>query len=92
MKDIECIMNPQSIAVVGATDRPGSVGLSVFRNILNAGYRGILYPVNPRVKSVQSVKSYPRLADIPDEVDMAVIIVPAPIVSSIRAHRTPPCA
>jgi acetyl coenzyme A synthetase (ADP forming)-like protein len=83
MKNIECIMNPESIAVVGATDRPGSVGLSVFRNILNAGYRGILYPVNPRVKSVQSVKAYPRLADIPDEVDMAVIIVPAEMVPSM---------
>jgi len=82
-KDIEAIMNPRSVAVVGATNRPGSVGLAVFRNILNAGFEGVLYPVNPRAKSVQSVKAYPRLMDIPDEVDLAVIIVPAEIVCSV---------
>ena len=63
--------------MVGATNRPGSVGLAVFRNILNAGFQGVLYPVNLKAKSVQSVKAYPRLADIPDEIDLAVIIVPA---------------
>ncbi|MBA7614528.1 hypothetical protein ES703_21794 [subsurface metagenome] len=78
--NIESIMSPKSIAVVGATNRPGSVGLVVFRNILGAGFQGILYPVNPKRKSVQSVKAYPRLMDIADEVDLAVIIVPAEIV------------
>jgi len=81
--DINAIMNPRSVAVVGATNRPGSVGLAVFRNILNAGFEGVLYPVNPKWKSVQSVKAYPRLKDIPDEVDLAVIIVPAEMVCSI---------
>ena len=71
-KDIESIMTPNSIAVVGATNRPGSVGLAVFRNILSGGFQGVLYPVNPKAKSVQSVKAYPSLTDIPDEVDMAV--------------------
>jgi acetyltransferase len=83
VKDIEPVISPRSIAVVGATSRPGSVGLAVFRNILNAGFQGVLYPVNPRAKFVQSVKAYPRLADIPDDVDLAVIIVPAEIVSTI---------
>jgi len=82
-KNIESIMNPRSIAVVGATNRPGSVGLAVFRNILSAGFEGVLYPVNPKAKSVQSVKAYPKLVDIPDEVDLAVVIVPAEIVCSI---------
>ncbi len=76
-------MNPKSIAVVGATNRPGSVGLAVFRNILTAGFQGVLYPVNPKAKYVQSVKAYPKLEDIPDEVDLAVIIVPAKIVCPI---------
>ena len=82
-KDIESIMTPNSIAVVGATNRPGSVGLAVFRNILSGGFQGVLYPVNPKAKSVQSVKAYPSLTDIPDEVDMAVIIVPAEIVPTV---------
>jgi len=82
-KNIEFIMNPRSIAVVGATNRPGSVGLAVFHNILSTGFQGVVYPVNPKLKSVQSVKAYPKLMDIPDEVDLAVIIVPAEIVCSI---------
>jgi acetyltransferase len=82
-KSIESIINPRSIAVVGATNRPGSVGLAVFRNILSAGFQGVLYPVNLKAKSIQSVKAYPKLMDIPDEVDLAVIIVPAEIVSTI---------
>jgi len=81
--NIESIMSPKSIAVVGATNRLGSVGLVVFRNILGGGFQGVLYPVNPKAKSVQSVKAYPRLMDIADEVDLAVIIVPAEIVCSI---------
>jgi len=83
IKNIDSIMNPRSIAVVGATNRAGSVGLAVFRNILSAGFEGVLYPVNPKAKSVQSVKAYPKLVDIPDEVDLAVIIVPAEIVCSV---------
>ena len=83
IKDIQTIMNPKSIAVVGATNRQGSVGLAVFRNILDAGFQGVLYPVNPKAKSVQSVKAYPSLAEISDEVDLAIIIVPAEMVSSI---------
>jgi acetyltransferase len=83
IKNIESVMNPRSIAVVGATNRAGSVGLAVFRNILDAGFKGLLYPVNPKVKSVQNVRAYPKLSDIPDEVDVAVIIVPAEIVCSV---------
>jgi acetyltransferase len=83
MKNIQSIMSPKSIAVVGATNRPGSVGLTVFCNILNAGYQGVLFPVNPKARSIHGVKAYPALADIPDGVDMAVIIVPAPLVPQL---------
>jgi len=82
-RDIESIMSPRSIAVIGATNRAGSVGLAVFGNILRAGYRGVLYPVNPKARSVQSVRAYPTIGAIDDEIDLAVIIVPAEIVPSI---------
>lgn len=83
MKDIAAIMNPRSIAVVGATNRPGSVGRAVFSNILSGGYQGVLYPVNPNSRSVLSVKAYPSLGHIPDQVDLAVIIVPAQSVTKV---------
>ena len=82
-KDIESILSPRSVAVVGATNRPGSVGLAVFNNILRGGFQGTLYPVNPRVQSVMSVRAYPKLADIPDKVDLVIVIVPAGQVSTI---------
>jgi acetate---CoA ligase (ADP-forming) len=83
MSDMKYILSPASIAVVGASNRPGSLGLAIFRNLLEAAYQGILYPVNPRLKSVQGVKAYPALSDIPDPVDMAVLIVPSGRVEEI---------
>lgn len=80
---IDKIMNPKSIAVVGASNRSGSVGLAVISNIIKGGYQGVLYPVNPKAQSVQSIKSYPSISSIPDEVDLAVIIVPSTAVSSV---------
>ena len=80
---IESIFAPSSIAVVGATNRPGSVGLAVFSNLILAGYQGILYPVNPKARSVQGVKAYPTVAEVPDDIDLAVVIVPAELVAAI---------
>jgi acetate---CoA ligase (ADP-forming) len=83
MKNISAIMSPRSVAVIGATDRPGSVGQAVFANILKGGFKGILYPVNPTKRSVMSVRTYPSLSEIPDEVDMAVVIVPPKAVAAV---------
>jgi len=83
MNDMEYILSPGSVAIVGASNRPGSLGLAVFRNLIDAGYQGVLYPVNPKAKSVQGVKAYPSVTDIPDSVDMAVLIVPSEQVETI---------
>ncbi|MBN2033265.1 MAG: acetate--CoA ligase family protein [Deltaproteobacteria bacterium] len=83
MTDMKNILSPGSIAVVGASNRPGSLGLAIFRNLLEGEYQGILYPVNPKAKSIQGVKAYPTLPDIPDPVDMAVLIVPSEKVEAI---------
>ena len=79
-KSIEAIMAPKSVAVVGATNRIGSVGLAVFRNILDSGYQGVIYPVNPKARSIQGVKAYPSISEVPDEIELAVIIVPSHVV------------
>ena len=71
------IFYPESIAVVGASTRPGSVGNDIFRNLLFAEFNGAVYPVNPKAKSVQGVYAYPDLAHIPGPVDLAVLIVPS---------------
>ncbi|HSJ27065.1 MAG TPA: acetate--CoA ligase family protein, partial [Acidimicrobiia bacterium] len=68
---------PRSIAVIGASTREGSIGNNLFRNLLNTGYTGTLYPVNPRTQVVNAVRAYPSIKDVPDEVDLAFIVVPA---------------
>ncbi len=82
-ESIKAIMEPRSIAVVGATDRRGSVGRAVVTNIIEGGFSGVLYPVNPRAKSVVCNRAYPSITEIPGEIDMAVIIVPAPLVAKV---------
>ena len=76
MDRLDAIFSPQSLAVVGASTTPGKVGHDIFVNILKGGYTGTLYPVNPSARSVASVRAYPTLQDIPDTVDLAMIILP----------------
>lgn len=76
MNGLDYIFSPQTVAVVGASSTPGKVGHDIFSNILKGGYNGILYPVNPRSRSILSVRAYPSIAEIPDEVDLAIIILP----------------
>ncbi|MFH1982029.1 MAG: acetate--CoA ligase family protein [Pseudomonadota bacterium] len=76
MDKLDAIFSPQSLAVVGASTQPGKVGHDIFVNILKGGYTGTLYPVNPTARSVASVRAYPTILDIPDDVEMAMIILP----------------
>jgi acetyltransferase len=76
LNPLDAIFSPQSVAVIGASSTPGKVGHDIFVNILRAGYRGTLYPVNPKAQSIACVKSYPVITEIPDSVDLAMIILP----------------
>ncbi|MBW1961223.1 MAG: acetate--CoA ligase family protein [Deltaproteobacteria bacterium] len=76
MENLDAIFSPESVAVVGASTTPGKVGHDIFENILRGGYTGTLYPVNPYAKSVLSVRAYPSITEIPDHVDLAMIILP----------------
>jgi acetate---CoA ligase (ADP-forming) len=76
MHQLDAIFAPTSLAVVGASTSPGKVGHDIFSNILKGGFQGVLYPVNPKARSVLSVRAYPTITDIPDPVDLAMIILP----------------
>ena len=80
---IDTIFNPASIAIVGATNRPNSVGQAVMRNLIQGEFQGVLYPVHPRLKSIYGVKAYPTLTAIPDAIDLAVIIVKPEVVPDL---------
>ncbi|MGD8251571.1 MAG: acetate--CoA ligase family protein [Desulfobacterales bacterium] len=75
MESIEAIFSPRSVAVVGASTTPGKVGHDIFENILRGRFQGTLYPVNPTAKSILSVRAYPSIKEIPDDVDLAIIIL-----------------
>eukprot|EP00545_Synedropsis_sp_CCMP1620_P006927 CAMPEP_0119015334 /NCGR_PEP_ID=MMETSP1176-20130426/10834_1 /TAXON_ID=265551 /ORGANISM="Synedropsis recta cf, Strain CCMP1620" /LENGTH=727 /DNA_ID=CAMNT_0006968621 /DNA_START=157 /DNA_END=2337 /DNA_ORIENTATION=- len=73
---IDALFNPASVAVIGASRTPGKVGHDIFHSILAGDYEGTLYPVNPKAKAVCCVRSYPSIIDIPDSVDLAIVILP----------------
>jgi acetyl coenzyme A synthetase (ADP forming)-like protein len=81
--DLRVLFAPRSVAVIGATNRAGSVGQAVFANVFTHGYAGVVYPVNPKAPSVMSVKAFPSVLDIPDEVDLSIIIVPSDLVPGV---------
>jgi acetyltransferase len=77
------LFRPKSVAVVGASATPGSVGSILMRNLLASPFGGVVYPVNPKRPHVQGVHCYPNLAALPERVDLAVIATPAPTVPDV---------
>jgi len=73
---LDAIFAPKSVAVIGASTTPGKVGHDIFVNILKGGYTGTLYPVNPSARSIASVRAYKSLTEIPDEIDLGIVILP----------------
>jgi acetyl coenzyme A synthetase (ADP forming)-like protein len=80
---MEKFFRPRGIAVIGASRRRGGISGELFRNILEAGFQGPVYPVNAKADVVQSVAAYHSILDCPDPVDLAFIVVPAPAVLSV---------
>ena len=74
---------PASVAVIGASTRPGKVGHDILRNVLSSGFRGGVYPVNPGAEEILGRRCYPTVLDIEGPVDLAVVVVPAPAVLEV---------
>ncbi|MEO0074315.1 MAG: acetate--CoA ligase family protein [candidate division WOR-3 bacterium] len=83
---LDALFRPRAVAVIGASNREGSVGRALFANILSAGFTGTVFPVNMRQRSVLGVKCYESVRDIPDEIDLAILIVPAVSVPAVLAE------
>ncbi len=84
-ENIKALFRPRSIAVIGASEKPGKIGYAVMKNLVEYGYEGKIYPpVNIKGVEIEingrKFKSYKSILDVPDEVDMAVIVVPAKFV------------
>jgi acetyltransferase len=80
---LEAIFNPKSVAVVGATERPNSVGRTILFNLISNPFGGVVYPVNPKRESILGVKAYASITDCPGQVDLVVIVTPAKTVPGL---------
>ena len=80
---LDCIFMPKSVAVVGATEKVGSVGRTVLWNLMNTPFGGPIYPVNPTRPSVLGIRAYPKLASLPEKPDVIVVTTPAAIIPGI---------
>lgn len=80
---LHAIFYPQSIAILGASRQKGSVGQAVLSNIIDSRFQGVAFPVNPKAKGILGIKCYASVRDVPDEVDLAVVIVPSRFVPGV---------
>lgn len=80
---LDAIFAPRSVAVIGATETPGSVGRTIVWNLISSTFGGTIYPVNPKRSSVLGIKAYPNIRAVPEVVDLIVVVTPAPTVPGI---------
>jgi len=80
---LDAIFRPKSVAVIGASTRPGTIGRETLHNILLAEFNGKVFPVNPKAPVIHSIKAYSTVLDVPDAVDLAIIIVPKDNVAEV---------
>ncbi|MDY6912015.1 MAG: CoA-binding protein, partial [Chloroflexota bacterium] len=71
--ELDHFLRPRSVAVIGASDVPGKVGYMFISNLIDNGYTGKIFPVNPRLEQVRSLKVYPKVESIPEAVDLAIM-------------------
>jgi acetyl coenzyme A synthetase (ADP forming)-like protein len=81
VRQMNRIMKPKAVAVIGASAENGKIGNSVMKNLINGGYKGEIYPIHPKAEEIMGKKVYKSVKDIPGEVDIAVFAIPASLVA-----------
>ena len=82
-RPLNVFFSPRTVAVIGATDRPGSVGRTLLWNLISNPFGGTVFPVNPKRNNVLGIKAYKEITAIPELVDLAIIATPAPTVPKV---------
>jgi acyl-CoA synthetase (NDP forming) len=81
--ELKCFFEPESVAVVGASRDPTKYGHSLLKNLVELGFKGRIYPVNPKADEILGLQTYPRVDLMKDDVELAIILVPAPSVPQV---------
>ncbi len=77
---LEGFFKPNSVAIVGASTKPGKLGYSVLANVIESGFKGNIYPINPKATQIYGYRAYPSVLDLPETPDLAVIVIPYNLV------------
>ncbi|KAF0112427.1 MAG: hypothetical protein FD147_23 [Chloroflexi bacterium] len=80
---LDKMLRPKSVAIIGASATPGKIGYTVVDNIIKGGYTGKIYPINPTCTEILGLKTYPEIEQVPDEIDSAIITVPAKVMAEV---------
>ena len=80
---LDAILKPKTVAVVGASSTPGKIGYTVVHNLIKDGYQGKIFPINPSADEILGLKTYGNVLDVPEDVECAVITVPAKFVAQV---------
>ncbi|WP_284735666.1 acetate--CoA ligase family protein [Dongia deserti] len=81
VRQMNRIMKPDAVAVIGASAEDGKIGNSVMKNLINGGYQGTIYPIHPKADEIMGRKAYKSVKDVPGEIDVAVFAIPAKFVA-----------
>jgi len=81
VRQMNRIMKPDAVAVIGASSEDGKIGNSVMKNLINGGYQGQIYPIHPSATEILGRKAYKSVKDVPGKIDVAVFAIPAPLVA-----------
>ena len=80
---LDAIFAPRNVAVIGATEKAGSVGRTILWNLISSSFGGTIFPINPKRPSVLGIKAYPNLRAVPEAIDLVVVVTPAATVPPI---------
>lgn len=83
---LDPLFHPRAVAVIGAKDTPGSVGRTIMSNLMTGSFPGKIFPINPKRDQVFGLKSFPNISSVPESIDLAIIVTPAPTVPKIFAE------
>src|SRR3989304_7015138 len=81
MRDLKPLLEPQSVAVIGASSSPEKSGYTLLKNIVDGGFKGPIYPINPKAKEILGHRAYPAITAVPEPVDLAFIVLPREVVA-----------
>ncbi len=80
---LDMFFNPRAVAVIGASRTPGKLGYGVLHNIIHHGYKGSIYPINPKADEILGLPCYPSVSQVPGPIDLAVILIPSAYVAEV---------